>query len=800
MRGDKTDRVEVHIHEGGQFNLAFDNANINAVQNVDTGIILKKRLTSNPIENLCFVGRENEKRKVKEYLSAKHKVVLNGVGGIGKTALAKQIYFELENKYDHVAWINYNNSLIESVCTCIFLSGFHFDKKLSKIEKYNIIIEHLSNVTKSLLIIVDNFNCIDSAELTEIVKLPADILITSRSQPIGIQVYTLDTPSEEDCMRIFKKNYLYSNYLSFKDDIIISDIIEKSHRYTLAIELFAKSISYRDISLTDFYKELRYADFQLKDLQLSANSDWNDLFKNEDISLQISKVYNLSDLSKEEQMITQLLSILPAYTKISYSDFNCWFPFSTKNYLEGLENKGWIKREYEGVYMHEIICECIYKFNSISYIDCKKMLDDLQFKLRVGPDIDTAKCVKYAQYALNIIRLKKMDFAFCRHLVNKEAALVFKEVGKYNLSKEMLDIIISSYDKDNKEDIIILAELYNNYSKIFSMESNLSCAIDKVMQAEKLIDSISDDNSENYYFQKMIIKKTIGMHYAHLNNNDIALKKLNEAVESSEKIGSIENFQIANLFSDYSLLLYDVGDVKGSIENYKKVLSLYDEYGIMQYSPWRNTTYTNYADSLILNNQYENAIYYEYQALMGKYKTFQIENNAIANALLGMGDIFRKEKQLWDVAAVFYQKAANIYKKSSINSDGYCDAIACLSIVTKNHELSIKAYQTILNNLSRTYYLPTYIDVMCSLKDKYPEKVIKIGERAMNVIEKSKDTTHIAEQYIYALIGQAYYELHVIDQAKIFLNKAINKMINEQSVYYQETEKIINNMPSLIGE
>lgn len=108
--------------------------------------------------------------------------------------------------------------------------------------------------------------------------------------------------------------------------------------------------------------------------------------------------------------------------------------------------------------MHEIICECIYKFNSVSYDDCKQMLDDLQFKLRVGLGIDTIKCVKYAQY-------------------------------------------------------------------------------------------------------------------------------------------------------DYSLLLYDIGDVKSSIENYKKVLSLYDEYGIKQDSPWRNTTYTNYADSLILNNQYENAIY-----------------------------------------------------------------------------------------------------------------------------------------------------------------------------------------------
>ncbi len=800
MNGDNADKLEVHVYDGGQFNFALDHAKINAVQNISVSNKLKKRLTPSPIENFCFIGRENEKKEVIDCLSVKHKIVLNGIGGIGKTALAKQVYFELESMYAYVAWINYNNTWIDSVLMCIFTSYFHFDKNTTKIDKYNIIIEHLTNITKRLLIVIDNFNSINSAELSEILKLPADILITSRCQPVGIQVYTLDAPNEDDCVRIFKENYIYSNYLTFNDDKIISDIIEKSHRYTLVIELLAKSISYRDVSLSDFYKELRSAEYQLNNLQLSANSDWNDSFRNEDISLQVSKVYKLSDLSKEEQIITQLLSILPAYTKISYSDFNCWFSFSAKNYLVGLENKGWIKREYEGVYMHEIICECIYRFNPILYSDCVKMLDNLQNKLKVGPGIDTAKCVKYAEYALNIIRIKKEEYAFCRHLINKEAALVFKEVGKYNESKEMLDIIISNYNKDNKEDIIILAELYNNYSKIFSMESNLSSAIDKVIQAEMLIDSISDDNSENYYFQKMIIKKTVGMQYAHLDKYNIALQKLNEAVESSEKIGDIENFQIANLFSDYSLLLYDIGDIKGSIENYKKVLSLYDEHGITQYSPWRNTTYTNYADSLILNNQYENAIYYEYQALIGKYKMYQTENNAIANALLGMGDIFRKDKHLWDVAAVFYHKAASIYKKGSNSSDGYCDAIACLSIVTNNYELSMKAYDIILNNISRTYYLPTYIDVMCSLKERYPEKVIKIGERAVNVIKKSNDTIHIAEQYIYALLGQAYYNLYDTDQAKFFLNKAIGKMTNEQSVYYQETQKIIDNMPSLIGE
>lgn len=99
------------------------------------------------------------------------------------------------------------------------------------------------------------------------------------------------------------------------------------------------------------------------------------------------------------------------------------------------------------------------------------------------------------------------------------------------------------------------------------------------------------------------------MHYAHQKENDLALSKMNEAIESSKYIKNIQVFQIANLYSDYSMLLYNIGDILGSIENYKNAISLYNKHGIDQNSPWRNTTYTNYADTLILNDQYPEAIF-----------------------------------------------------------------------------------------------------------------------------------------------------------------------------------------------
>lgn len=801
MKEDTTDSLILNIPPGSQVNYAADNATINAYQNITIDAsTFQKKLSSAPIENSCFVGRNDEEDEIIKILSKNHRVLINGVGGIGKTALAKKIYFDYESKYKHIAWIEFKSSWAESLISSLFTVNFNFSEKNTEDEKYEKIFQFLSNLKGNILIIIDNFNSIGLGDLFEIFKLSnADILITSRCQPVGIPVYRLDPPNKEECKRIFKENYFLKDSLTFEEDLIIEDIINRSQRYTLAIELIAKSICYTNKSISEFWDDLKAQNYQLKELNLQANSDWNNRFINEDISSQISKVYELAVLTDEEKTVAQLLSILPPFSKILLSDLKCWVPFSCTNTIVVLSNKGWVTFENREIYMHEIISSCISEYNLITFHQCELLMADLERKLQLGPQIDTVNCVKYADYIYNIIRIKKEDYMFCRHLSVKEAALVFKEVGKYDLSKRLLDTIISCYQNDTDESKLILAELYNNYSKVYSMESDIPMALKMAQHAESLIDSINDDCSPNYYFQKMIIKKTVGMHFAHLKNNEEALEKLREAIKISNNVNESQKHQIANLYSDYSLLLYDTGDICDSINTYRKVIQLYDECGITKYSPWRNTTYTNYADSLILNSQYEDAIYYEFQALIGKYNCYNEDNLAIANALLGMGHIYRTEKRLWDIAAVFYSKAANIYKMVSSVCDGYCDSIACLAMVTDSHELPLMIYEIIMSNTTKVYLISTMVNVMYSLKKFYPDKMILVGEKVIDML-KSFEKGHVAEQLIYALMGETYYKLDKKMKAKECLLKSINKRMIPTSYYYKESIKILSKIPSMIDE
>ena len=111
----------------------------------------------------------------------------------------------------------------------MFTVNFNFSEKNTEDEKYEKIFQFLYNLKGNILIIIDNFNSIGSGDLFEIFKLSnADILITSRRQPVGIPVYRLDPPNKEECKRIFKENYFLKDSLTFEEDLIIEDIINRS--------------------------------------------------------------------------------------------------------------------------------------------------------------------------------------------------------------------------------------------------------------------------------------------------------------------------------------------------------------------------------------------------------------------------------------------------------------------------------------------------------------------------------------------------------------------------------------------
>ena len=148
---------------------------------------------------------------------------------------------------------------------------------------------------------------------------------------------------------------------------------------------------------------------------------------------------------------------------------------------------------------------------------------------------------------------------------------------------------------------------------------------------------------------------------------------------------------------------------------------------------------------------------------------------------------------------MFYSKAANIYKMVSSVCDGYCDSIACFAMVTDNHELPLMIYEIIMSNTTKVYLISTMANVMYSLKEFYPDKMILVGEKVIDML-KNFEKGHVAEQLIYALMGETYYKLDKKMKAKECLLKSINKRMIPTSYYYKESINILSKIPSMIDE
>lgn len=782
-------KLFIHVSPGGQANFASDCSTIITELNPRP---IPKYLSKRPVENPNFIGRKTDKERIKKILTESHKIVIRGIGGIGKTALAKSIYFELEKYYDYIAWIDFKETWEESLSQAVFESCFSESYCSSMGTKYDYVVQFITN-TPNILLIIDNLKKNEAETLGEIMCLPCDILITSRNKFVGINEYELEVLPEDEAIKLFQKYYRAGESLSAYDRSNALKIVTNVKRHPLTIELIAKAISYKNLSIEQFLSEWENKDFDLRKINAPINSDWNNSYIEEEICIQIGKIYQLSELSGKEQQIIKLLSLLPAFERINISDIKCWVVVNITSLISSLEMRGWIQREGKTIYMHEVICDYVFRYNMISFSSCFKMLNDLDRKMILGPTAKLSDCIKYATYAYNVISKKREDEKFCRHLFVREAALIFKEIGKYKLSIELLDLIIANYSEQEPKDLLLLAELYNNYSKIFSIQSDLITALSWSLRAEKVIDSISNNTSQEFFLQKMIIKKTVGMQYSNQKKYSSAKYRLDEAIACIPEIEEKYAFQVANLYSDYSLFLYNLGDISACVDNYESAIEKYDQCKIPEDSAWRNTTYTNYADALILADKLDQAMYYQYKSLQGKYQVYESDNHAIANALLGMGDIYREEKRLWDVADIFYQKAIVIFKKNK-SSDGYCDCLACRSIVLQDRNLAKEAYEIMMNNAEKVYSAKTYADVVCALQVANPLDAIFVGKRAMEYLE-TLPISHPTEAYIGAMLAESYYNLGDLLNAQKYLKQATEKINRLSLFYYRKAKDILSELP-----
>lgn len=211
-----------------------------------------------------FVGREEDKKKIKQYLkSEKFSVItITGAGGVGKTSIALKVIHEITQQsgawFDSILWLSAKENKLsplgiedieptlksyeELLDTFISLFGFSSELKDNSIEEKESLTELIIELSNQILVVVDNLETItDDRIINFIIDAPTKVkfLITSR-KGIG-QVerrYELKELKSAEAIYLFRQlaRDKQLDYLNKLNNDVIQKYVSKVSFYPLAIK------------------------------------------------------------------------------------------------------------------------------------------------------------------------------------------------------------------------------------------------------------------------------------------------------------------------------------------------------------------------------------------------------------------------------------------------------------------------------------------------------------------------------------------------------------------------------------
>jgi tetratricopeptide (TPR) repeat protein len=351
---------------------------------------LPKILTYVPyIDQSEIVGRKNDMDVITTLLESSNKVVLvNGIGGIGKSTLAKLYLHEHLNEFTHVVWLDEQHTDTESAeLKSSFLETFSNEESLlSNLqlsfrpetpleEKFKIITNRLQNIQGNNLLVIDN--C--TLDITNYdFRLPSPpnwkILLTSRTKIENYALLELEVLNDADAISLF-----YLHYTHDFDDKITA-IIRRIGNHTLTIELLAKIANKRKLKIEELIVALNK-----EGLKLSVNAKV--ISGHQKIKTPVYlfdyllTLFSIAQLNENSISLLRWFSILPAQN-ILYNDLKVIFCIGEDDNaffeeLSDITNSGWLGSNGSSFQMHQVVAEVLRDKLAPNYDNCENIIKGL---------------------------------------------------------------------------------------------------------------------------------------------------------------------------------------------------------------------------------------------------------------------------------------------------------------------------------------------------------------------------------------------------------------------------------------
>lgn len=304
-----------------------------------------------------FCGRERQLEQIHAAFTAgKRAVFLEGIGGIGKSELAKQYALAHPADYDQVVFATYTSDLEDLFWdpAALVIEGLepqadentaqYFDRKLR-------VLQSITN--ERTLLIIDNFDVEDDPRLGEFLTGHYRVLFTTRNAHKGYPSIRIETIQDPDAlMEIFESNY--GSALEEEERQSVLKIFEYIEYHTYAIELIAKQMEASFLSADEMLERLQKGRMEEGFREtVSGRHHVNTAFGH------ICSVFNTGMLTPEEKQLLSYLS-LAGHQGIPGPRFREWASLDSFEAVNGLIRRSWIRKEGSSISLHPLVREVVF--------------------------------------------------------------------------------------------------------------------------------------------------------------------------------------------------------------------------------------------------------------------------------------------------------------------------------------------------------------------------------------------------------------------------------------------------------
>ena len=589
-----------------------------------------KKLNAFATYNLeMLIGQRDVLDNISDRLKTKNLVIIQGVGGIGRSTVAKAYIAKYDENYSHVAYINVSqkNSVAKAMLQQLATTdtGFAENPELQQRKNFHNLLEILRHIPNTL-IVVDG--CDQDADLIKYVtllrKINCDVIITTRCQ---IDDYLIEGVMEkvrkltdDEAKELFKQHY---RNLKDRDLPTLSRILKSCHNHPKLIVLLAKAAHKNQLSeLERMANAVENGDYEHHDVNAKVHLDDEEKRVYDFLML----IFSPDELTDEGQDLLRFFLLLPS-TNVS-KELLEWIFKGQKNdwneTLADLVQKGWIETDENYFYsLHPVIKLVVHKQLKPDLSNCETHIQRLTTailaSLEDGKINENEFCPIIESIEQIFASVEDIELAKLYHAIS----LVHHKSGRYNKAAKYLtkSLAILNRVKFTKPEQLIT--LYNRLavgsrksghpasSLQFATKALEICELEDGIKLEYLAStynilattyydlddsekSISNHENAMTVWQKSLnnvnpleVEKvrqvtmqlimsltSIAASYRKRGDLDIAHKKIKEAEELSKKSNLANSKLQIGIHANFGAILHDLRKYNEALGRHKSCLQI----------------------------------------------------------------------------------------------------------------------------------------------------------------------------------------------------------------------------------